>query len=93
MEPPSKEELDKAINLLKQNKAQGIDNITSEILKDGGEALREWPLRICLLIWQTEATPAEWGNVSFYHCQIRVIFPTASPSLIYLERFFSESER
>ena len=55
MEPPSREELNKAFGLLKRNKAPGIDNITSEILKDGGEAIREWLLRIC----QTELTPAE----------------------------------
>ena len=41
MEPPSNEELDKAISLLKRNKAPGIDNITSEILKDGGEVKLE----------------------------------------------------
>ena len=62
MEAPSKEELDKAMNLLKRNKSPGTDNITSEILKDGGEAVREWLLRICQLMWQTEATPAEWGK-------------------------------
>ena len=62
MEPPTREELDKAISLLKRNKAPGIDNITSEILKDGGDAVREWLLRICQLIWQTESTPAEWGK-------------------------------
>ena len=41
MESPTKEELDKTINLLKQNKATGVDNITLEIPKDGGEAVRE----------------------------------------------------
>ena len=35
MESPTKEELDKTINLLKQNKA------TLEIPKDGGQAVRE----------------------------------------------------
>ena len=40
MEPPSREELDRAIGHLKQNKAPGINKITSEILKDGGEAIR-----------------------------------------------------
>ena len=64
MEPPSREELDKAISLLKRNKAPGVDNITAKILKDGGDidAVREWLLRICQLIWETESTPAEWSK-------------------------------
>ena len=48
IEAPSMEELNKAISLVKRNKAPGVyvDNITFEILKDGGEALREWPVNI-----------------------------------------------
>ena len=62
MEPPTREELDKAIALLKRSKAPGIDNITSEILKDGGEAIKDWLLRICRLIWESEETPEEWSK-------------------------------
>ena len=62
MEPPSREELDKAISLLKRNKAPGIDNISPELLKDGGNNIREWLLRICRLIWHKERTPSEWGK-------------------------------
>ena len=64
MEPPSREEPDKANGLLKRNKAPGIDNITSQILKDGGEAIREWLLCICQQIWQTELTPADHSLVN-----------------------------
>lgn len=49
MEPPTRKELDIAIALLKRNKAPGIDNITSEILNDVGETIREL-LRISQLI-------------------------------------------
>ena len=45
--PPSREDLHEAIGLQKRNKAPGTDHITSEILKDGGEAIREWLLSIC----------------------------------------------
>ena len=62
MEPPSREELDKAISLLKRNKAPGIDNISPELLKDDGNNIREWLLRICRLIWHKERTPSEWGK-------------------------------
>ena len=61
-DPPSREKLDKAISLLKRNKAPGIDNISPELLKDGGNNIREWLLRICKLIWHKESTPSEWGK-------------------------------
>ena len=59
---PSRDELDKAISLLKRNKAPGIDNISPELLKDGGSNIREWLLRKCRLIWHEELTPSEWGK-------------------------------
>ena len=95
MESPCRDELDKATGLLKRNKAPGIDNITPEILKDGGKAIREWVLRICQHIWQTEHTRQQTrGKVSFYHCQKGATFPTAttteaSLSLIFLARHSS----
>ena len=63
MEPHTKEEFDTVIGLLKRNKTNpGIDNITSEILKDRGETIREWLLCICQLIWDTEEPPDVWGK-------------------------------
>ena len=62
LDPPSREELDKAISMLNRNKAPGIDNIPPELLKDGGNNIREWLLRICRLIWYKESTPDEWGK-------------------------------
>ena len=47
MEPPSREEIDKAVSLLKRNKAPCVDNITAYIFKDGDEAVRKWLLRVC----------------------------------------------
>jgi len=32
------------------------------MIKDGGDAMREWLLRICQLVWRTETTPAEWSK-------------------------------
>ena len=46
METPTRGKLDRAIALLKRNKVPGIDNITSEILKDGCDTIREWLLCI-----------------------------------------------
>ncbi|XP_072018477.1 scavenger receptor cysteine-rich domain-containing protein DMBT1-like [Amphiura filiformis] len=42
MDPPVREEVDKALGLLKRSKSPGVDNITPEILKDGGDVIREW---------------------------------------------------
>ena len=34
------------MSLLKRNKAPGIDSISPELLKDGGNSIRYWLLRI-----------------------------------------------
>ena len=62
MSLPTRGEVDKAIGLLKRNKAPGIDNITPELLKDGGDNIKDWLLRICQLAWTRETTPKEWGK-------------------------------
>ena len=61
-DPPSRDEFDKAITLLKRNKAPGIGHISPELLKDGGINIREWLLRVYRLIWHKESTPSEWGK-------------------------------
>ena len=50
MEPPSMEELDKAISHLKRE--QGLDNITPKMLTkiNGGSEIRTWLLHICKLV-------------------------------------------
>ena len=65
MEPPTMAKLNKAVRLLKRNKSPGIDNIPPELLKDGGDNIREWLLQICRLIWLKERTPSEWGKGIF----------------------------
>ena len=62
MESPTAEEVDKAIAHLKRNKAPGLDNITPEILKDGGSEIKTWLLRICKVVWEQEKTPEEWSK-------------------------------
>ena len=62
MSLPTRGEVDKAIGLLKRNKAPGIDNITPELLKDGGDNIKDWLLRICQLAWTRETTSKEWGK-------------------------------
>ncbi|XP_072015023.1 uncharacterized protein [Amphiura filiformis] len=93
MDPPVREEVDKALGLLKRNKAPGVDNITPEILKDGGDVIREWLLRICQHVWKNEVTPAEWGKGIILPLPKKETSPTvvtteASPLLTSLEKCF-----
>ena len=67
--PPSREdeeedillaEVEAAINKLKNYKAPGIDRITGEIVKAGGEALTKRIPSICNQAWREGKIPVEW---------------------------------
>ena len=47
------EESKESIRQLKCGQAAGVDRITEEILKYGGEAVVEWMCLICDLAWST----------------------------------------
>ena len=55
-----KAEVRKAIERLKVGKAPGIDGITAEMLKYGGDEVVEWMLHICNLAWKQGVVPEEW---------------------------------
>lgn len=57
---PTIMEIREAVQKLKNNKAPGIDNISAELIKHGGEALL---IKLQLLfdeIWKTEKIPEDW---------------------------------
>jgi len=60
MNPPTFEELEKAIKRLKNNKALGADGITAELFKQGGIELKNQMLQLILHIWANEDLPHEW---------------------------------
>ncbi|PSN43801.1 hypothetical protein C0J52_15501 [Blattella germanica] len=60
VEEPSALEVEMTIEKLKMYKASGIDGIPVELIKSGGEKLREKIHRLFSLIWKQEALPNEW---------------------------------
>ena len=62
MEPLSREEILEAIKRLKNNKAAGIDNISAELIKYGGQHLHDKIISLIMDIWQEETMPEEWDE-------------------------------
>ena len=58
--PPTEEEIAKAINQLKNNKAPGADEITAELLKLGGGVMVQWLTQLSQLVWLREEVPVDW---------------------------------
>ena len=55
-----REEVAKAIGNLKNGKAAGVDGITAEMLKYGGETVIEWMHKICGMAWEEGRVPGDW---------------------------------
>ncbi|MEL7177812.1 MAG: reverse transcriptase domain-containing protein [Pseudomonadota bacterium] len=53
-------EVRRAIKRLKCGKSPGVDGVTAEMLKAGGEAVVEWLTSICQRAWEEGEVPAEW---------------------------------
>ena len=52
----SVEDVRKAVKKLKRGKSPGVDGITSEMLKCGGECLLEWLRTVCNVCFRREST-------------------------------------
>ncbi|KAK6032379.1 reverse transcriptase [Ostertagia ostertagi] len=57
---PSMEEVRAAVMSLKNRKAAGVDNVTAEAIKAGGEVLVQRLHRLMCRVWQTEVVPTTW---------------------------------
>jgi len=53
-------EIETAQKKLKKNKSPGTDNIPAELLKFGGDRLKQWLKRIFSSMWVSEEIPREW---------------------------------
>lgn len=60
--PPTRREIANAISRLKNNKAPGLDNISSELLKVDSDCISSQLQPIIEEVWSTEAIPTEWKN-------------------------------
>ena len=60
IEEPTLDGVKRAIKSLKNNKATGIDQISAELLKHGGEALDNQIYKLTLKIWRQEEIPEDW---------------------------------
>ncbi|GFS04557.1 endonuclease-reverse transcriptase [Elysia marginata] len=58
--PIKKSEVEAAVKSLKLEKAPGVDNIPSELLKAGGEEVRNILTALCQRIWNEKKWPTEW---------------------------------
>ncbi|KAF0762100.1 ribosome biogenesis protein TSR3 isoform X1, partial [Aphis craccivora] len=59
-EEPTLEEIKLQINMLKNNKSPGEDDIQSELLKEGGEEMVVWLWKVIHEVWTTEKMPKKW---------------------------------
>ena len=60
--PILKSEVEYAIKKLKNGKSPGIDNISSELIKEGCTVLRELLTELCQTIWTTKIWPRVWKH-------------------------------
>ncbi|CAH1266795.1 Hypp3576 [Branchiostoma lanceolatum] len=61
-EPIRREETEEAIKALKNNKAAGLDEISAEMLKHGGETTEEMLTQLMNRCWQDEQVPRDWRD-------------------------------
>jgi len=58
--PPTYHEVTQVIVKLKTHKAAGSDNISAELIKAGGTALKQRIRKLIGRIWEEETLPSEW---------------------------------
>jgi hypothetical protein len=64
-----KQEVEQAIKTSACNKAAGIDGITSEVIKAGGEIIIYWLTHIFNKAWKERTVPADWQKAVEVHLE------------------------
>ena len=64
--PIEKEEVVNVVKSLKSGKACGIDGISGEILKHGGDELMEMTWKLCRDVFEAEQVPRDWSKGLIY---------------------------
>jgi hypothetical protein len=59
----TKEEIRKAIKSMKNSKSPGIDEITIEVIKAGGEPMTDMLEKIFIKVWNEEKSPKDWSRM------------------------------
>ncbi|MCG8432081.1 MAG: reverse transcriptase family protein, partial [Candidatus Omnitrophica bacterium] len=59
-EPPTRDEVEKAIRKLKNNKASGLDGIAAELMKYGPTEMISKLHQLIIRIWEREEVPEDW---------------------------------
>ena len=95
-EPPTEEEVLKAVELLSRGKAPGIDAIPAEIYQSGGPALTQKLTELFQNMWSEGTIPQEIKDASIVHLYKKkgnslATTTGGSPSLPSVEKFLPES--
>ncbi len=62
-EPISQEEIKKSITSMKNRKAPGVDSITAEVLKAGGDEMVQFLHMLFNKVWNEEKPPLDWSKM------------------------------
>jgi len=60
IDAPTTEEIETAQKKLKNNKAPGTDSIPTELIKFGGDRLKQWLKHMFTAVWINEEISEEW---------------------------------
>ena len=60
-EPIGRAEVEVRVGKLKNGKAAGKNEITGEMIKDGGDRVMDWIWRLCNMVFESGVVPEDWN--------------------------------